>query len=323
MTRRFTMAALAGVLVASAGASATALATPTISGADTDGWGVTNPVPTYAITAGPNALTPGINWSLDDGGTSTGPSPLTVKLPGLADGLHVLSATDGELLATGAALRTFRVDLTPPKITVNRPSSGAQIDLNATVTADYACQDAVTCVGSVAPGSAIATSTAGSATFTVRATDRVGNESISIVSYTVRDGSGAGTGSPAEPISLVQDPAGGTITTTRRGQPYKPRTINAIGLRPRAGLLIPTRRPLLRWTARKGARLYNVQVFWLHGTKATKVVSVFPTGHNLRIPAGRVAFGHTYIWRVWPYVRGKYTKRPLGLSYFSVRRQAR
>lgn len=326
MALRVAIAASTALVLGAIGAPA-AVATPQISGSDADVWTVTNPVPTYLLTASPTALGGQVSWALDGDGPSAGPSPLTVKLPGIGDGLHTLTASDLDPGALTPAQRTFRVDLTPPRITVGRPSSGAQIDQNAPVTADYACDGAVTCVGTVAQGAAIDTATVGSAAFSVTATDDVGNQAISIVPYTVRAADnpapgGAGT-APSEPIKLVQDPAGGTVTTTQRRQPYRPRTINAKALRPTRGLLIPTRRPLLRWTAQKGATLYNLQVFWLHGTTVTKVVSVFPRGHNLRVPAGRVAYGHTYIWRVWPYVRGKYTSRPLGLSYFSVRRQPR
>lgn len=319
-----TTGASAAVLLGSFGVSQAA-ATPLITGADGDVWTVTSPIPTYDLTAAAGAISDQISWSLDGGGVTSGSSPLTVKLPGTPDGLHTLSATDTDPLGPAAAQRTFRVDLTAPKITVNRPSSGAQIDLNAQVTADFSCEDAVSCTGTVAPGAAIDTSAAGGATLTVRAIDDVGNETITIVDYVVRapanpapGGSGA---QPSEPISLVQTP---TVSTTARPRaPYRPRTINARAMKPRVGILLPTRRPLLRWGAHKGAQLYNVQIFWLRGSSATKVVSAFTRGHNLRVPAGRVAFGHAYIWRVWPYVRGRYTSRPLGLSYFSVRRQAR
>ena len=314
-------AAAAGVLLALLGA-AQAAATPQITGADGDVWTVTSPVPTYELTAAAGAIGDQISWAVDGGAPSSGASPLTVKLPGIADGLHTLSATDLDPLGPDPAQRTFRVNLTPPKITVNRPVSGAQIDLNAPLTADFACEDAVSCTGTVASGAAIDTATAGSATFTVRATDDVGNQAIKIVYYVVRGPTQpTPVGSavlPSAPVSLVQTPTVGT-TAAPRPQPYRPRTLNARALRPRVGVRLPTRRPLLRWPARKGARLYNVQIFRLRGTRATKVVSMFPRRHRLRVPAGRLAYGKTYFWRVWPYVRGKYTSRPLGLSYFTVR----
>ena len=321
--------AAAGVLLASLGA-VQAAATPQITavgaqqplpGADYDDvWTVTSPVPTYDLTAAAGAIGDQISWAVDGGPPNSGASPLTVELPGIADGLHTLSATDLDPLGLDPAQRTFRVDLTPPKITVNRPASGAQIDLNAALTAEFACEDAVSCTGTVASGAAINTATAGSATFTVRATDDVGNQAIRIVYYVVRGPTQpTPVGSavlPSAPVSLVQTP---TVGTTAAPRPYRPRTLNARALRPRVGVRLPTRRPLLRWPGRKGARLYNVQIFRLRGTRATKVVSMFPRRHRLRVPARQLAYGKTYFWRVWPYVRGKYTSRPLGLSYFTVR----
>lgn len=299
-----------------------AAATPQISGADGDVWALANPVPTYELTTG--ALGGQISWSVDGGGSSLGTTPLTVKLPGIADGAHTLTATDLDLLTTPAE-RTFRVDLTPPRITIGRPSSGAQIDQNAAITADYSCEGAVSCTGTVASGSPLDTSSAGPATFSVRAADDAGNGAVSLVDYVVRapaGPSGQAAGTPSEPISLVQTPTTPTSGGTRPRAPWRPRTINARALRPVTGILLPTRRPLLRWRERTGVTLYNVQIYRLRGTSATKVVSVFPRTHHLRVPAGRVAFGQTYIWRVWPYVNGRYTSRPLGLSYFSVRRRA-
>ncbi len=305
---------VAGGLALGLGA-ASAAAAPVISGVDGDVWTMAHPVPTYVIDSTGGT---GISWSVG-GLTGDGASPLTVTLAGIADGAYTLDAKDLGDAAT--AQRAFTVDLTPPKITVSQPTSGAVFDVGATVLADFACEDAVSCQGTVAAGAAIDTSKAGSATFTVKAADGVGNEALSLVDYTVKapgTPSGATAGGPSEPISLVPTPGAGTPGTRRT--PYRPRTLNARALRPRAGLRIPTRTPLLRWGAHRGATLYNVQIYWLHGTAATKVVSVFPRSHHLRVPAGRVAFGHTYIWRVWPYLRGRYTSRPLGLSYFTVKR---
>lgn len=300
------------MLAAGAGAAS---ATPTISGADTDVWNVANPTPTYTITSASGP----VSWAV--GGLLGGPlaSPAVVKLDTIADdGTYTLVATDNDPDPTAnTASRTFRIDRTPPKITLNRPVSGAVYALNASVQADYSCDGGLTCAGNVASGAAIDTSKAGAATFTVKSTDDAGNQAISLVDYTVTSPGNppatGTTGGPSEPISLVPTPS-----TTKT--PFRPRTLNAKALLPRAGIRIPTRTPLLRWSPRRGATLYNVQIYWLHGTSATKVVSVFPRRHNLRVPAGRVAYGHTYVWRVWPYLRGHYASRPLGLSYFTVKK---
>jgi hypothetical protein len=71
--------------------------------------------------------------------------------------------------------------------------------------------------------------------------------------------------------------------------------------------------------ARPGARLYNVQVFLLRPDNRTvKVLSAFPRGNRMLMPARRLAPGRRYVWRVWPYLGNRYTLRPLGMSWFRV-----
>ena len=70
----------------------------------------------------------------------------------------------------------------------------------------------------------------------------------------------------------------------------------------------------------RAARLYNVQLFLLEDGAARKVLSAFPSGPRLRVPAATLAFGRRYVWRVWPYVGGRYPRRPIGLSFFDVAR---
>ena len=214
----------------------------------------------------------------------------------------------GERSGSGAGdtERAFRVDLTPPRITFRQPTSGMQIEQNALLLADYSCQDAVACTGTVPPGAALDTSQAGPATFSVRALDDAGNEAVSLVDYLVR-----ATVPSAEP---VQPPAGGPGSPPP-SNPITLTLINAPDLRPAAGDMIWTRRPLLRWKARPGARLYNVQVFRLLGDASIKkVVSAFPRVNRFRVPARRIAWGNRYIWRVWPQL-------PRGLFVLPARHQ--
>ena len=71
------------------------------------------------------------------------------------------------------------------------PASGAQIVQGSALTADYSCLDAGIgvaasgCVGTVANGAAINTSTVGPKTFKVDATDRLGKTATRTISYTV------------------------------------------------------------------------------------------------------------------------------------------
>ncbi|HEX2504417.1 MAG TPA: hypothetical protein VHK00_10755, partial [Miltoncostaeaceae bacterium] len=148
-------------------------------------------------------------------------------------------------------------------------------------------------------------SRAGPATFTVRAADDAANEAISVVHYDIRTAAAlaiAGIGpeagdtpAPAAPIALV--PSAG------RAGPPRPVTIDAGRLRPRRGAVLTSRRPVLRWPAPLGVRVYNVQIFRLRAGSVTKVLSAFTRLNRMRVPARRLAYGDRYAWRVWPYLR--------------------
>jgi hypothetical protein len=138
-----------------------------------------------------------------------------------------------------------------------------------------------------------------------------------------------GGSSPAAPVASggLAPTTGGAVTATpSSGPPAASGVVPTLGklqnarlLRPAAGTRLATLRPTLRWRRHPGARLYNVQIF----AGKRKVLSAFPRTASLRIPAGILKPGVTYLWRVWPYARKGYTARPLGLSAFSIRPAAR
>jgi len=119
--------------------------------------------------------TPGdysITVSVSDSGTgsySTGPAAFT---------LHVLSPPTPS-------------DSTLPAITINTPGDDVVYFLNEVVYADYSCQDEAggsglaSCVGTVANGEAIDTSSVGPKSFTVDAEDNAGNTASLTHNYTV------------------------------------------------------------------------------------------------------------------------------------------
>ena len=82
-------------------------------------------------------------------------------------------------------------DTTDPTITIVSPkalAAGGDYLIGTTVNADYMCADddiVVSCLGTVANGSAIDTSTVGHHTFTVNAEDFSGNTAESSVTYNV------------------------------------------------------------------------------------------------------------------------------------------
>lgn len=274
-----------------------AFAAPTVSGADTDVWNVANPTPVYTITASSRRAR--VFWQIPGFASGDGRSPVQLDLRQIPDGSFRLVAvefTDRSVDLTPTQ-RSFRVDRTPPVVTIRRPVAGEQIGQGARVLADYACDGAVTCAGPVASGATLLTKTVGASPFAVRATDDAGNETVASADYVVNPSAAAAALARSR---LVQ-------------------TVNARMLRPRAGVVVTSRRPVLRWRGRAGARLYNVQLFRLRGDTAVKVLSAFPRRSRLRVPPKKIVFGARYLWRVWPYLSGGYPKRPLGLSYFEVR----
>jgi hypothetical protein len=101
------------------------------------------------------------------------------------------------------------VDETEPQVTIDSPEDGAVYDRGEHVAADYACADEPngsgmeSCVGDVANGADVDTSTLGEHSFTVQATDRAGNTGSKTVSYTVADATA--------PEIAVTTPASGAV----------------------------------------------------------------------------------------------------------------
>jgi hypothetical protein len=92
--------------------------------------------------------------------------------------------------------RTYTVlDVTAPTVTIATPADGAVYDHHEAVTAAFTCEDEEGgsgiadgyCEGTAEDGSPIDTSTLGTRTFEVTATDRAGNARTVTHTYTVRD----------------------------------------------------------------------------------------------------------------------------------------
>ena len=90
---------------------------------------------------------------------------------------------------TAGPITGNKVDKKPPTITITSPAADATYQVNAVVGADYDCADGgsgvASCQGPVANGRPIDTSSAGTKTFTVTATDTAGNSSTLTVTYSV------------------------------------------------------------------------------------------------------------------------------------------
>jgi hypothetical protein len=294
---------------------AAAVAAPGISGADGDVWNAASPTPTYAITSDGR---PRVEWRLDGGRwVREREAAVVLAFRPIADGEHVLLVR-GDRSGPGGggdaeATRRFRVDTAPPRISILEPRAGTLYAHGQAVAARYSCSGAESCAGPVRDGEPLATGAPGPASFVVRAVDDAGNAATARVDYAVAPPAPA----PAAPRSEQVAPL---ATAPSLPALASPRPRRAHLLSPRAGSRVTTARPLLRWRPHPRARLYNVQLYLLEGGAARKVLSAFPAGPRLRVPAARLAVGRRYLWRVWPYVAGRYPRQPIGLSFFDVAR---
>jgi hypothetical protein len=120
-----------------------------------------------------------ISYSVNGGAAQTYAGNVELNTEGVN---HVLfEASDGATAET-----TVVIDTTGPPITIVTPADGASYILGSTVLADYSCAtDAVSCVGTVADGAAIHTSTVGVKEFSVTSTDALGNTSTKTHTYEV------------------------------------------------------------------------------------------------------------------------------------------
>ena len=92
--------------------------------------------------------------------------------------------------ATAGPISGIRVDRRAPQITIAAPLDGSEVVLGATRNASFTCSDGGSgvagCTGTVANGAALDTATPGTHSFTVTATDAVGNHATETVTYAVR-----------------------------------------------------------------------------------------------------------------------------------------
>ena len=133
-----------------------------------------------------------VSFTCSDGARGSGihscTPPQTVTFEGVTAVVLGTAVDNGGLTAT-VGFGPIKIDRTGPTITVTSPAAGATYAVGASLVASYACTDAgagvATCAGPVASGQSISTATAGVKTFTVNATDALGNASTKLVTYTV------------------------------------------------------------------------------------------------------------------------------------------
>jgi hypothetical protein len=112
-------------------------------------------------------------------------------ISGFTTGNHFVqyNSTDNVGHVESTKLLAFKVDAQAPTVNIAQPVDGAVYKLDASKNASYKCTDNQsgmdTCVGNVASGSPVDTSTVGMHSFTVTGTDKAGNVTTKTVHYTV------------------------------------------------------------------------------------------------------------------------------------------
>ena len=161
-----------------------------------------------------------VNYTFEDG---TGPRTGRLFLR-QRQAIGVLPEPEGTQIGyTGGTVNFYTptqpvvtADTTPPQVSITTPAHGAEYLLGEAVASNYSCSDdadpAPSCVGPVASGSQIDTSTAGPKSFTVTATDSSGNTHSETHSYTVKPTYGlTGFSAPVDHGALNVSKAGQTI----------------------------------------------------------------------------------------------------------------
>jgi hypothetical protein len=169
--------------------------------------------PSISITSHPSARTPSgsatlafsanegatFQCRLDSGSFASCSSPLSYS--SLTPGQHTFQVQGTDLAGNTSNPVSFSwtIDQSPPSISIVTPAGGSTYALGQVVASSYSCSDpdgpgdVATCVGPVASGAPLATSTTGPHTFSVGAIDRAGNIALASPSYTVYAADGSGT----------------------------------------------------------------------------------------------------------------------------------
>ncbi len=139
------------------------------------GWYTSNVSVTWAVSDAESAIT---------SKSGCGNKSVTTDTSGIT---YTCRATSSG--GTASQSVTIKRDTTPPLATITIPASGATYTQNQAIKASYSCTDSpsgvATCAGTVANGANIDVSTAGTKSFTVKASDQAGNLTNTSISYTV------------------------------------------------------------------------------------------------------------------------------------------
>ena len=164
--------------------------------ANPNGWNSGNV--TVSVSATDTAGVRGVEYRVR---TGAGLTPWTTVLgssasvPVTSAGVSYVEARALDLNGNQSAssFRTVAIDRTAPQVSLVTPATGASYEQHASVEAGYSCSDAAggagvaSCNGTVADGAEIDTSSVGTKSFSVTATDGAGNQTTVTRSYTVID----------------------------------------------------------------------------------------------------------------------------------------
>lgn len=135
---------------------------------------------TPIVAGGPSGVL--LEWSVD--GSAFAPLPPQPTVSG--DGTHLVEVRGSN---GGAAATVVSIDSTDPVVTIGAPLDGAEYVLGSDLSVDFTCSDAgsgiKTCTGAPALGAKIDTSTVGTRTLTVTATDNLDRTTVRQVSFKV------------------------------------------------------------------------------------------------------------------------------------------
>ena len=162
-----------------------------ISPAIQNGW-YASPIVTLTGDDGAGSGIHHISYSVDGGPLVTYTGPIS----GFTTGNHFIQFRAFDVagrMEPSLNLIAFRADSDKPTVNISRPKDGADFKLGQVVQAHFKCADKkkgnsglASCVGTVANGHAIDTSTVGDHTFTVSGTDVAGNVTTVVHHYHVR-----------------------------------------------------------------------------------------------------------------------------------------
>jgi hypothetical protein len=179
-----------------------------------------------------------VTWTVDDPDSTVsstpGCAPTTISADTAAAGTTLTCSATSAGGSASASVTVFR-DGTAPSVAIDAPASSPAYGLNAAAVADYACADSTSgvasCIGPVADGAGINTTTPGTRSFVVNASDQAGNTASVTRTYLVQYAP-AGTACLGEPGHQVLQPInvdGTSIVKRKSTVPVKFRVCDATG----------------------------------------------------------------------------------------------